>query len=290
MQHRPEAVVDAQAAQQAELEAAVRERKEADRTAERARFDEPALADVRSWAYRELGRAILRELEFSEQVLLATPATWYRSGVVAVTSRSLLFAAQGLGQREPAVDRFPLEAVTVAKVREETGYAADVMVEVGAEPRWFEGIRPPRRAWELAGVLLARGGGSMPPAPSQCDVPDPAAVTEPEPTADAEIELTDEAAAALARSGGRLYLWQEDFGDMYALDKLDTEPPDKPVDFAEHAVGDVSIMVDTRLPPPSRVRVEYTHFLRDRFRVLWDGEQWGRRGAFPGTSDVTQTF
>ena len=81
----------------------------------------------------------------------------------------------------------------------------------------------------------------------------------------------------IAAGGGTLYLWQNPFNDQLATDKLSLrQPPD--VDFCTLNERNPVIRVATDVPRPREVEVGVMRWPRRRVKVMWDGEQWGRRG------------
>ena len=94
------------------------------------------------------------------------------------------------------------------------------------------------------------------------------------------IYVTGEAEAVIQARGGRLYLWQEDFGNAWLRDHLSFEPPEGVV-FTELQAEPVSILIADDIDPPRRLLIEKRPLL-EAVTVEWDGFAWGQRGESPG--------
>jgi hypothetical protein len=244
---------------------------------EAVRAQDPVMRQqgVHRWEHRGDRRILVRELYVDERLEAGVIATLraHLSGPLVLTDRRLLYVLERLVRR-PFVVSIERAAIKSITVEEKLRYGT-IHVETADASFDFRLVRN-EEAWEFLGHWLAGidkwdliGDDLL--AMVVEDRPRPIEIVE------TTVTVTPEAEALIAAGGGTLYLWQKPFNDQFATDKLSLrQPPD--VDFRTLNERDPVIRVATDVPRPREVEVGMTRWPRRRVKVMWDGEQWGRRG------------
>jgi hypothetical protein len=95
------------------------------------------------------------------------------------------------------------------------------------------------------------------------------------------LVITSEAADYIAERGSRLYVWQEQIGHAWFVDRVGFHDPNRGLSFSSIPISGVTLLLASDLDPPETLHVGMNRLPR-RLRIEWDGKPWGARGTVEG--------
>jgi hypothetical protein len=98
------------------------------------------------------------------------------------------------------------------------------------------------------------------------------------------IEISPAAARTVIRSGGCLYLWQKPVSSTVAFEKQALRRPRGAIEFDRYQAEGVQVMIEAGIRLPAHLRVDRPRSKLRGVAVYFDGDRFGARGEFVGSS------